>query len=77
MTSATLSFRPDPGTLAALQTISKLTGVRDRSTMLRNAIRAYEHQLQVQRMADACAAHASDSEAMAEYFVEADNDVGT
>ena len=75
MPSAILSFRPDASTLHSLESIAALTGVRDRSTVLREAIRVYEEQLQLSRMVAACAQHADESEAMAEAFSAADADL--
>lgn len=75
MSSAILSFRPDASTLHSLESIAMLTGIRDRSTMLREAIRVYEEQLQLSRMVAACAQYAHESEAMAESFGAADADL--
>ena len=72
MPAATLSFRPDASTLNSLESIASLTGVRDRSTVLREAIRVYEEQLLLSRMLTACAQHAEESAAMAESFGAAD-----
>ena len=75
MAATTLSFRPDASTLDSLAAIASLTGVRDRSTVLRAAIRVYEEQLLLSRMLNACAKHADDSAAMAESFGAADGDL--
>lgn len=72
MSATTLSFRPDASTMHSLESIATLTGVRDRSTVLREAIRVYEEQLLLARMVAACAQHADDSIAMAESFSAAD-----
>ena len=75
MAVTTLSFRPDASTLNSLATIASLTGVRDRSTILGEAIRVYEEQLLLSRKLSACAKHADDSAAMAESFAAADGDL--
>ena len=60
-------------------TRSRLTkresGVRDRSTVLREAIRVYEEQLLLARMTAACEKYADESAAMAESFSAADSDL--
>lgn len=75
MTAPTLSFRPDRVTLTSLEAIFKLTGVRDRSTVLREAIRVYEEQLQLARVVAACEKYAAESVAMADSFDAADGDL--
>ncbi len=75
MTATTLSFRPDSSTLASLNSIFSMTGVRDRSTVLREAIRVYEEQLLLARMTAACEKYADESAAMAESFSAADSDL--
>ena len=75
MAATTLSFRPDASTLNSLESIASLTGVRDRSTVLREAIRVYEEQLLLARMVVACATHTDESAAMAESFGASDDDL--
>ncbi len=75
MTTTTLSFRPDSSTLASLESIFAMTGVRDRSTVLRDAIRVYEEHLLRARVVAACEKYADESAAMAESFAEADGDL--
>jgi len=75
MAATVLSFRPDASTLNSLESIASLTGVRDRSTVLREAIRVYEEQLLLARMVAACATHADESAAMAESFGASDGDL--
>lgn len=72
MPATMLSFRPDASTMHSLDSIAAITGVRDRSTVLREAIRVYEEQLLLSRMVAACAQYADESAAMAESFGAAD-----
>ena len=75
MAAATLSFRPDLSTLTSLESICSMTGVRDRSTILREAVRVYEEQLLLARMVTACERHADESAAMIESFDASDRDL--
>ena len=75
MAATTLSFRPDSSTLTSLDSIFSMTGVRDRSTILREAIRIYEEQLLLACMVAACERHADESAAMTESFYAADRDL--
>lgn len=57
--------------------IFSMTGVRDSSAILREAIRVCEEQFLLARMVAACARHADDSAAMIESFDVANMDLDT
>ena len=56
----------------SLDSIFLMTGVRDRSAILREAIRVYDDQLLLERMVAACAQHSVESAAMIDSFDAAD-----
>ena len=57
----------------SLGIIAAITGVNDRSTVLRETISVYDEQLLLSRMVTACALYADESAAMAESFGAADS----
>ncbi len=70
-----ISFRPDPETIAAITRIQSMSGLQDRSAVLRESVRALEAQLMLEAVAKACALHALESERVAEEFESTGDDI--
>jgi hypothetical protein len=70
-----ISFRPDADTVAAIARIQKMSGLQDRSAVLRESVKVFEAQLLLEAVAKACASHANESERIVEEFELADDDI--
>jgi hypothetical protein len=72
---AAISFRPDAETIAAIARIQVMSGLQDRSAVLRESVRVMEAQLLLETVARACALHAAESERIVEEFEMAGDDI--
>ena len=73
MAANTLAFRPDPETVQALKTLSKLRPGVDTSSLLREAIQAYARELTLSRYITACERAGNRYVAVVEEFERADD----
>jgi predicted transcriptional regulator len=70
-----ISFRPDAETVAAIDRIQAMSGLQDRSAVLRESVRVMEAQLMLETVVKACALHAAESERVVEEFEMAGDDI--
>ena len=68
---ATLAFRPDDETKQALRTISELSPGLDTSSMLREAVRRYARELELERFVAAARRRGNKGVAIVEEFEQA------
>lgn len=68
-----VTFRPDQGTLEALKQLESLLKGRDRSDIIRDSIKAYQHQVLMGQIVAACRQHGAESERVVNDFEEADD----